>query len=119
MTNWTHFTVTRETARLWRVTFDNPPINLVTPEMIAEFPRLVDEIEADNEVRVVLFESASPDYFLNHYDTSRVAECRRWTCGSPATAPCSASRRPRWATCPAAAASSTCRCCWAAPAPWR
>jgi hypothetical protein len=28
--NWTHFSVTAETERLWRVTFDNPPINLVT-----------------------------------------------------------------------------------------
>ena len=33
--DWTHFFVTAETDRLWRVTFDNPPINLVTPEMVA------------------------------------------------------------------------------------
>jgi enoyl-CoA hydratase/carnithine racemase len=74
MEQWTHFSVQLESERLWRVTFDNPPINLVTPEMLVELPELIDEIEAASELRVVVFESANPDYFLNHYDTSRVAE---------------------------------------------
>ena len=74
MNDWSHFSVTAETDRLWRVTFDNPPINLVTPEMVAELPLLIDEMDAAPELRVVVFESANPDYFLNHYDTSRVAE---------------------------------------------
>jgi enoyl-CoA hydratase/carnithine racemase len=71
---WTHFSVTAETKRLWRITFDSPPINLVSPEMLTELPRLVDQMEAAAELRVAVFESANPDYFLNHYDTSRVAE---------------------------------------------
>lgn len=74
MNHWTHFSVTAETDRLWRVTFDNPPINLVTPEMLTELPQLIDQMEASSELRVAVFESANPDYFLNHYDTSRVAE---------------------------------------------
>lgn len=74
MKQWTHFSVTAETSRLWRVTFDSPPINLVTPEMLTELPALVSQMEAAPELRVVVFESANPDYFLNHYDTSRVAE---------------------------------------------
>lgn len=74
MNQYTHFSVTAETERLWRVTFDNPPINLVTPEMIAELPLLIDQMRAASELRVVVFESANPDYFLNHYDTSRVDE---------------------------------------------
>jgi enoyl-CoA hydratase/carnithine racemase len=71
---WTHFSVTAETKRLWRITFDSPPINLVSPEMLTELPRLVDQMEAASELLVTVFESANPDYFLNHYDTSRVAE---------------------------------------------
>lgn len=71
---WTHFSVTEETRSLWRVTFDSPPINLVSPEMLAELPALVDTMEAASALRVAVFESANPDYFLNHYDTSRVAE---------------------------------------------
>ena len=72
--HWSHFSVVAESERLWRVTFDNPPINLVTPEMIVELPELIDQMEAASELRVVVFDSANPDYFLNHYDTSRVAE---------------------------------------------
>lgn len=74
MKKWTHFSVTAETRRLWRITFDSPPINLVSPEMLTELPRLIDQMEAASELRVSVFESANSDYFLNHYDTSRVAE---------------------------------------------
>ena len=74
MTEWTHFTVAPESGRLWRVVFDNPAINLVTPEMLGELPKLIDQMEAASDLRVVVFESANPDYFLDHYDTSRVAE---------------------------------------------
>ena len=77
MSHWTHFSVTTETERLWRVAFDNLPINLVTPEMLVELPQLIDEMEAASELRVVVFESANADYFLNHYDTSRVGETPR------------------------------------------
>src|SRR6476620_12761742 len=55
---WTHFSVTAETKRLWRDTFDNTPINLVTPEMIAELPQLIDQMEDATQLRVVVFESA-------------------------------------------------------------
>ncbi|WP_314173956.1 enoyl-CoA hydratase/isomerase family protein [Streptomyces winkii] len=74
MKPWTHFSVTEETRSLWRITFDSPPINLVSPEMLIELPELVDKMEAASGLRVAVFESANPDYFLNHYDTSRVAE---------------------------------------------
>ncbi|MDT5069110.1 MAG: hypothetical protein QOK02_5265 [Mycobacterium sp.] len=74
MEHRTHFSVSAESECLWRVTFNNPPINLVTPELLVELPELIDQMEAASELRVVVFESANPDYFLNHYDTSRVAE---------------------------------------------
>jgi enoyl-CoA hydratase/carnithine racemase len=63
----TRFSVTRTTS-LWRVTFSNPPINLIDPLMIVELHRLLDEIEGDNQIAVVLFDSADPDFFLAHYD---------------------------------------------------
>src|SRR6204780_857961 len=52
----------------WRVTFDNPPINVMGPEMVREFKALIDALEADEQVRVVVFDSAVDDYFLNHSD---------------------------------------------------
>src|SRR6202795_3146510 len=52
----------------WRVTIDNPPINVMGPEMVREFQEVIDALEADEHVRVVVFDSAVNDYFLNHSD---------------------------------------------------
>src|SRR5260370_15927599 len=52
----------------WRVTIDNPPINVMGPEMVRQFQEVVDALESDEHVRVVVFESAVDDYFLNHSD---------------------------------------------------
>src|SRR5216683_3151764 len=64
----TRFNVTRSSPSLWRVTFDNPPINLIDPVMIVALHDLLTEIEQDNQVAVVVFDSADPDFFLAHYD---------------------------------------------------
>jgi enoyl-CoA hydratase/carnithine racemase len=55
----------------WRVTIDNPPINMYDPEMFAEFRVLMDDMERDQNLRVVVFDSANPDYFIAHYDLER------------------------------------------------
>ena len=52
----------------WRVTIDNPPINVMGPEMLQQFQEVIDALEADELVRVVVFDSAVDDYFLNHSD---------------------------------------------------
>jgi enoyl-CoA hydratase/carnithine racemase len=52
----------------WQVTIDNPPINMYDPRMFAEFNQLMDRMETADELRVVVFESANPDYFIAHYD---------------------------------------------------
>ncbi|WP_298928212.1 enoyl-CoA hydratase/isomerase family protein [uncultured Ramlibacter sp.] len=56
---------------IWRVTIDNPPVNLYDPEMFAELRLLMDRIEADKQLKVVVFDSANPDYFVAHYDMVR------------------------------------------------
>lgn len=50
------------------VTFDNPPLNLVSPEMIEELSQLVAEVRNDIEVRVLVFKSANADFFIGHAD---------------------------------------------------
>ena len=60
--------VTRRSPAYWRVTFDNPPINVMGPEMVREFQEVINALEADEHVRVVVFDSAVDDYFLNHSD---------------------------------------------------
>jgi enoyl-CoA hydratase/carnithine racemase len=58
----------RQSSVYWRVAIDNPPINVMGPEMVRQFQELIDAIEADEHVRVVVFDSAVDDYFLNHSD---------------------------------------------------
>ena len=70
----TQFTVTDVAPGYWRVTFSNPPVNLEDPDTILELQELVGRMETDDELRVVVLESADPDFFINHYDVSRAAE---------------------------------------------
>jgi enoyl-CoA hydratase/carnithine racemase/catechol 2,3-dioxygenase-like lactoylglutathione lyase family enzyme len=60
--------VTRRSPAYWRVTIDNPPINVMGPEMVKQFQQVMGALEADEQVRVVVFDSAVDDYFLNHSD---------------------------------------------------
>lgn len=60
--------ITRRSAAYWRVTIDNPPINVMGPAMVREFQQLMADLEADRDVRVVVFDSAVDGYFLNHSD---------------------------------------------------
>jgi len=60
--------VTRRSPAYWRVTIDNPPINVMGPVMVQKFQEVIDALEADEHVRVVVFDSAVDDYFLNHSD---------------------------------------------------
>jgi enoyl-CoA hydratase/carnithine racemase len=58
----------RRSPAYWRVTIDNPPINVMGPEMVRQFQEVIDALESDEHVRVVVFDSAVDDYFLNHSD---------------------------------------------------
>ena len=60
--------VTRRSPAYWRVTIDNPPINVMGPEMVKQFQDVMNALEGDEQVRVVVFDSAVDDYFLNHSD---------------------------------------------------
>jgi enoyl-CoA hydratase/carnithine racemase len=60
--------ITRRSPAYWRVTIVNPPINVMGPEMVQEFQELITAIEADEQLKVVVFDSAVDGYFLNHSD---------------------------------------------------
>ena len=68
LTKPTQLRVTRRSPAYWRVTIDNPPINVMGPEMVRQFQEVINSLEADEQVRVVVFDSAVEDYFLNHSD---------------------------------------------------
>jgi len=56
------------------VTIDNPPTNLITIELVEEFLNFTKEVEKDDKVRVIVFDSADPDIFLAHFDVSVLDE---------------------------------------------
>ncbi len=60
--------LTRPSNAYWRITFDNPPLNVMGPQLVREFRTIIAAIEADEDVRVLVFESAVEGFFLNHSD---------------------------------------------------
>ena len=58
----------RVTASHCRVVLDNPPLNLMGPEFVLQIRDIVTELENDDRVKVVVFESAVDGFFLNHSD---------------------------------------------------
>ena len=66
--------LTRKSPAYWVVTFNNPPLNIVGPTQVRELVAILDAIEADRQVKVVVFESAVPDYFIAHYDLLKPLE---------------------------------------------
>src|SRR5215472_6990840 len=68
------FKVDKITPGYWRLTLDNPPINMLGPQTILELQDLVGQFETDPELKVVVFDSADPDFFVAHFDAARAAE---------------------------------------------
>ena len=56
------------------VVIDAPPMNLIGPELVRDLVGLLGALESDQETRVVVLESADPDYFVPHVDLTKVAE---------------------------------------------
>jgi len=54
------------------VTIDHPPLNLFDLALIQEMDRVGRELEADDTVRVAVFQSANPDFFIAHADVALI-----------------------------------------------
>jgi enoyl-CoA hydratase/carnithine racemase len=66
--SWTQMRIDRRTPAYCKVTFDHPPINTITATTVAELVELVGLIEQDADLKVVVFDSANPAFYLAHYD---------------------------------------------------
>ena len=53
-----------------------PPMNLLGPELVRDLVSLIERAESDEAVKVLVFKSADPDYFISHVDVTRIAEYR-------------------------------------------
>jgi enoyl-CoA hydratase/carnithine racemase len=63
-----HVRVIEETPAYWRVVFDYPPFNIVDATIFDDLQDLLARTDASRSLRVVVFESANPDFYLAHFD---------------------------------------------------
>ena len=64
----TQVLLTRHSPAYLRVTFDHPPLNVFGPETIPQLNEVIALVEQDQDLKVVVFDSAVDGFFLTHYD---------------------------------------------------
>lgn len=57
-----------------RATIDHPPINLLDVALLTEIDRLLAEVAADGQVRVLIVDSADPEIFIAHADVALIQD---------------------------------------------
>jgi len=68
MTESARLRTLEETAAYWRVVFDYPPFNVVDAGIFEALQDLLARMDTSPSLRVVVFESANPDFYLSHFD---------------------------------------------------
>jgi enoyl-CoA hydratase/carnithine racemase len=66
----------REDGGVLFVGIDNPPMNLLGPELVRDLVSLIHRAETDHTIQVLVFKSDDPDYFIPHVDLTRIQEYR-------------------------------------------
>jgi enoyl-CoA hydratase/carnithine racemase len=69
-TTLTQFSIGEPAPGYWRVVFSNPPINLLNSTTVLELGEIVRRIEEARDLRVVVFASDHPDFYMARYDLS-------------------------------------------------
>src|SRR5262245_50441184 len=52
-------------------------MNLLGPELVRDLVTLIQQAEADPAIKVLVFQSTDPDYFIPHVDVTKIAEYRQ------------------------------------------
>ena len=60
--------LTRRSPAYWRVTINHPPLNIFGPDTIPQLNGVITALETDEQIKVVVFDSAIEGFFLTHYD---------------------------------------------------
>ena len=63
-----HVQVIEETPAYWRVVFENPPFNMLDDTIFEGLQDLLVRMDASPNLRVVVFESSNPEFYLAHFD---------------------------------------------------
>lgn len=59
---------TRQKGAALYVTLNNPPVNLMNIQMVQELFQLTGQLNFDPSIKVVVFDSANPEFFVAHFD---------------------------------------------------
>jgi len=70
----TQFKIDRTHPGRWTITFDNAPINMFLPTTIDELGSLMAEIESAPSLKVIVFQSSNPNFFIAHLDVAKAVE---------------------------------------------
>src|SRR6185437_345830 len=60
--------VIEETPAYWRVVFDYPPFNIADATIFEGLQGLLARMDSSPSLRIVVFESANPEFYLSHFD---------------------------------------------------
>lgn len=55
-------------------TINNPPVNVMTFPLFMDLVALTTEVEADDQIKAVVFQSADPDFFIAHFDVEAILQ---------------------------------------------
>lgn len=67
------FKIEVKNAIAW-VTIDNPPVNLINMDFLVDMDRFFNEVKEDDDVKVIVFQSADPDIFISHFDVTALTD---------------------------------------------
>jgi enoyl-CoA hydratase/carnithine racemase len=56
------------------VTIDNPPVNLIDMNFLEDMERFFTQVKTDDEVKVIVFQSADPEFFISHFDVTALTD---------------------------------------------
>src|SRR5690242_3905122 len=65
--------LTQRSPHHWRVTFDHPPLNIFGPDTIPQLNESITALETDEQVKVVVFDSAVQGFFWKWPDGTSTA----------------------------------------------
>jgi enoyl-CoA hydratase/carnithine racemase len=74
MSEQSTITFVRSTPQIARITFANPPVNLIVGDTVRRLDEITRELETDPDIQVLVFDSSTPDFFFNHFDLAAAAE---------------------------------------------
>ena len=55
-------------------TINNPPVNVMTIPLYMDLVNFTARVEKDDRIKVVVFDSADPDFFIAHFDVEAILQ---------------------------------------------